>query len=108
MCPRRSARSRAFPTVSLAAARSPEAQTHLEREIAATDRAIDQLVYQLYGLTAEEIALVEAATAPPAAKAGSPDSDEPIASAPKPVVYTEQAEAQAAHMYFAKEDPPKE
>ena len=38
--------------------------TDLHRDIAATDRAIDQLVYQLYGLTAEEIALVEAATAP--------------------------------------------
>ncbi len=30
--------------------------------------AIDQLVYQLYDLTAEEIALVEAATAPVAIK----------------------------------------
>ena len=48
----------------LAAAKSPDAQTHLTRDIAATDRAIDQLVYQLYGLTPEEIALVEAATAP--------------------------------------------
>ncbi len=48
----------------LAAAKSPEAQTHLQRDIAATDRAIDQLVYQLYGLTPEEIALVETATAP--------------------------------------------
>ncbi|MBC7924655.1 MAG: hypothetical protein H7039_03275, partial [Bryobacteraceae bacterium] len=48
----------------LTGAKSPEAQTHLQRDIAATDRAIDQLVYQLYGLTAEEIALVEAATAP--------------------------------------------
>lgn len=47
----------------LAAAKSSDAQTHLTRDIAATDRAIDQLVYQLYGLTAEEIALVEAATA---------------------------------------------
>jgi hypothetical protein len=51
----------------LAVAKSPEAQTHLQREIAATDRTIDQLVYQLYGLTAEEIAVVEAATAPVAA-----------------------------------------
>lgn len=48
----------------LAAAKSPAAQTHLTRDIAATDRAIDQLVYQLYGLTAEEIDLVEAATSP--------------------------------------------
>ena len=31
----------------------------LENAVAATDRAIDALVYELYGLTAEEIALVE-------------------------------------------------
>lgn len=43
----------------LAAAKSPDAQTHLERDIAATDRAIDQLVYSLYALTPDEIALVE-------------------------------------------------
>ena len=48
----------------LAAAKSPEAQTHFARDIAATDRAIDALVYQLYGLTPEEIAIVEQATAP--------------------------------------------
>ena len=34
----------------------------IERQIPATDRAIDQLVYELYGLTEEEIAIVEAAT----------------------------------------------
>lgn len=55
---------------SFAAAKSPDAQTHLERDIAATDRAIDALVYQLYGLTAEEIALVEQAAAPQTAKPG--------------------------------------
>ena len=38
----------------------------MERQIDATDRQIDALVYQLYGLTDEEIAIVEAATAPPA------------------------------------------
>jgi hypothetical protein len=32
----------------------------LEREIAGTDREIDDLVYDLYGLTAAERALVEA------------------------------------------------
>jgi len=51
----------------LAAAKTPEAQSHFQRDIAATDRAIDQLVYQLYGLTAEEITLVEQATAPASA-----------------------------------------
>jgi DNA-binding CsgD family transcriptional regulator len=34
-----------------------------QQEIDATDRQIDQLGYQLYGLTAEEIAIVEQATA---------------------------------------------
>jgi hypothetical protein len=45
----------------LAAAKPGHARTVLERQIAATDQQIDQLVYQLYGLTDEEIALVEAA-----------------------------------------------
>ena len=48
----------------LAAAQSPDVEDNLRRQIAATDRAIDALVYALYGLTAEEIALVESATAP--------------------------------------------
>ena len=34
-------------------------RTLLERQITATDRQIDQLVYALYGLTDEEVALVE-------------------------------------------------
>ncbi|HZK80251.1 MAG TPA: hypothetical protein VFC46_04270 [Humisphaera sp.] len=34
----------------------------IQREIDATDRQIDQIVYQLYGLTDDEIAIVEAAT----------------------------------------------
>ena len=34
-----------------------------QMEIDATDRRIDELVYQLYGLTKEEIAIVEASTA---------------------------------------------
>ena len=66
----------------LAAAKSPDAQTHLTRDIAATDRAIDQLVYQLYGLTPEEIALVEAATAPTVAKADTPDAASPAPASP--------------------------
>ena len=35
-------------------------RTVLERQIAATDRQIDRLVYELYDLTDEEIAMVEA------------------------------------------------
>lgn len=34
-------------------------KTVIERQIAATDRQIDRLVYELYGLTDEEIAVVE-------------------------------------------------
>lgn len=90
----------------LAAAKSPNEQTHLQREIAATDRAIDQLVYQLYELTPDEIALVEAATAPVATKADAPTETEAIPTAPAPADYNAQAEASAAHFHFhAKEDP---
>jgi len=40
----------------------PQEKDRLAREIAATDRQIDQLVYELYGLSAAEIRLVEEAT----------------------------------------------
>jgi hypothetical protein len=45
----------------LAAVRTPDEKVRLERQIAATDREIDQLVYELYGLTEEEIKIVEEA-----------------------------------------------
>jgi hypothetical protein len=35
------------------------AKEPIERQIAATDKKIDALVYQLYGLTEEEIKIVE-------------------------------------------------
>jgi hypothetical protein len=35
--------------------------SRLTREIASTDREIDNLVYELYGLTEEEIKIVEGA-----------------------------------------------
>ena len=38
---------------------TPGKKTMLEREIESTDKAIDQLVYELYGLTDEEIRIVE-------------------------------------------------
>jgi len=38
---------------------TPQEQEQLQRQIDATDRQIDQLVYQLYGLTDEEIKIVE-------------------------------------------------
>jgi len=34
-------------------------RTLLSRQVEATDAAIDKLVYELYGLTEEEIAIVE-------------------------------------------------
>jgi len=43
----------------LAAAKSDADKQRLQRAIAATDRNIDALVYVLYGLTAEEIKIVE-------------------------------------------------
>jgi len=43
----------------LAAAKAPADKERLQRQIDATDREIDQLVYDLYGLTEEEIAIVE-------------------------------------------------
>ena len=42
-------------------ARLEQEKTQLSRQIAATDAAIDKLVYELYGLTEEEIAIVEGA-----------------------------------------------
>jgi hypothetical protein len=43
----------------LGGALPPQEQESLRRRIEATDRAIDALVYELYGLTAEEIQVVE-------------------------------------------------
>ncbi len=40
-------------------AATPQARTILKRQIEATDHQIDRLVYALYGLTEEEIAIVE-------------------------------------------------
>ena len=43
----------------LAAATIPADKILYQRQIEATDRQIDALVYELYGLTEEEIAIVE-------------------------------------------------
>ena len=45
----------------LAAATVPADKTLYQRQIEATDRVIDALVYELYGLTEEEITIVESA-----------------------------------------------
>jgi len=41
------------------AARLPQEKESLQREIESTDGAIDGLVYELYGLTEEEVKIVE-------------------------------------------------
>lgn len=46
----------------LAAEKNPNTQRQLKNRIAGTDRQIDALVYKLYDLTEDEIALVEAQT----------------------------------------------
>ena len=43
----------------LAAAKTPMERALLERQIAATDALIDRSVYELYGLTEDEIRTVE-------------------------------------------------
>jgi hypothetical protein len=40
-------------------AKTDHENTSLQRQINATDQQIDQLVYELYGLTEEEIKIVE-------------------------------------------------
>jgi len=40
-------------------AKTPQSRTQLERQIAHTDNEIDRLVYELYGLSEEEIEIVE-------------------------------------------------
>ena len=47
---------------SLAEAKTPNEKAALGRQIAATDGQIDQLVYELYGLTDDEIRIVEETT----------------------------------------------
>ena len=58
------AMSRAPSPSSIAAARTAHDKTLLERQIAATDRQIDTLVYEIYGLTDDEIAIVEGSVNP--------------------------------------------
>jgi hypothetical protein len=42
-----------------AVVRSPQDKERVAREIESTDKSIDRLVYELYGLTEEEIRIVE-------------------------------------------------
>ena len=85
-------------TPALRAAKSEAERTALQNAVTKTDREIDQLVYRLYGLTPEEIALVEGTAAP----APNPPAD----TFPR-VVYG-QSEADAAHFYGIQEEGPTE
>ena len=46
----------------LAATKTPDEKTRLQRQIDATDEQIDHLVYELYGLTEKEIQIAEGST----------------------------------------------
>ena len=46
----------------LRSAKDPQQAAHLIREVETADRSIDRLVYQLYGLSDEEVELVESST----------------------------------------------
>jgi hypothetical protein len=50
------------PHRQLPKAKTPHEQESLKRSIAATDSQIDALVYELYGLTKDEIRIVEGAS----------------------------------------------
>jgi hypothetical protein len=43
----------------LVAAKTPHQKEALQRQIAATDKQIDKVVYEFYGLTEEEVRIVE-------------------------------------------------
>jgi len=46
----------------LVGAKTPDEKIRIQRQIDATDHQIDQLVYELYGLTDKEIQIVEQGT----------------------------------------------
>jgi fido (protein-threonine AMPylation protein)/predicted type IV restriction endonuclease len=58
----------------LSAAQTPAEKERLQRQIDNTDQEIDRLVYDLYGLTEEEIKIVEAASVASSSKVKENDS----------------------------------
>jgi hypothetical protein len=44
---------------NLTSAKTPQEKESMQRQIQSTDGGIDKLVYELYGLTEEEIGIVE-------------------------------------------------
>jgi hypothetical protein len=43
----------------LVTARTPDERTRIQRQIDTTDHQIDNLVYELYGLTEKEVQIIE-------------------------------------------------
>jgi hypothetical protein len=88
-----------------AAVKTPHEQTAVDRQIGATDALIDQEVYTLYGLTPEEIALVEGSATPveeaPASVAASASDSASILDA---TLDYPHKEGYTGHMVF-REDP---
>jgi hypothetical protein len=85
------------------AARTPQEQTALDRQIESTDAQIDRLVYELYGLTEDEIRIVEGTSTPnEEAASPAPESNPAV----PPGKSSPQSEADAAHYYSFKEEPP--
>jgi hypothetical protein len=58
----------------LAEAKIERERTVIGHQISATDRQIDNLVYELYGLTEDEIQIVEEATRPDSRCCGDCDN----------------------------------
>jgi hypothetical protein len=109
----------------LAAVRTPQEKTALERQITATDAQIDRLVYDLYGLTEEEIQIVEGkalpevgpqleaavpaepgTALPPRSRRAKGGDAKTVSEPPKPGINPDDAWADAAHYYSREEDLP--
>jgi hypothetical protein len=65
--------------MNLPKARTAPDKTAIERQIAATDKRIDQLVYELYGLTEDEIRIVEGDSATMKEERNTPNQQQSIA-----------------------------
>jgi DNA-binding protein H-NS len=81
----------------LATARTPQEKTALERQINATDSQIDRLVYDLYGLTEEDIKIVEGKTEPGPKPKGKEKTSALYAQKLPRGKSTAESEAAAAH-----------
>ena len=80
----------------LAAAKTPHEQTVLNAQIAAADRHIDRLVYELYGLTDDEIKIVEEGTGNKSWRTPDPFLTSPPAPLRRPNDPCETAERSSA------------